>query len=335
MRYFILLATAVFSIAVPSVGADTSPRVQPAKRQTVLTGYTRARAMLTLSPEVSGKVLKVNYEEGDIVEKIPFAEIDTTFVDLEIESVRHGILKVDALREKNDSRTGYLKKEFERFERLYNEDRAPEVRRDAAREEYDQARLEQKTLAAEKATLLTRLEELKERRLRHRVMAPEGWVVVAKAVEGGEIVAAGKPLGRAADYRRLVVPLSVTGEELAVIRAMGDSFEVTVADRPGRATLNWVNPEFDEQTRKLGIELLIDSAVPEHRGGLKLTLPLLLDAEGVWIPKAAVVDRYENPRVMLKKGGEAIPITVLGETDGHLIVAADERLPAGTELATP
>lgn len=334
MRHLILL-TAVFLINLPAFGAETPLRVQPAKRRTVLTGYTRARATLTVAAEVSGKVLKVNYEEGDTVGEAPFAEIDTTFIDLEIETVRHGILKVDALREKNESRTEYLKKEFERFERLYKEDRAPEVRRDAAREEYDQARMERKTLTAEKATLLTRLKELQERRLRHRVPAPEGWVVVARMVEAGEIIAAQKPLGRVGDFRRLIVPLSVTGEELAVIRAMGDSLPVNLEDRPGRATLNWVNPEFDEQTRKLGIELMIDSALPEHRGGLKLTLPLLLDAEGVWIPKAAVVDRYENPRVILKSGGETVSVTVLGETDGQLIVAADDRLPVGTELAAP
>ncbi|HSO20907.1 MAG TPA: HlyD family secretion protein, partial [Desulfosarcina sp.] len=172
-------------------------------------------------------------------------------------------------------------------------------------------------------------------RRRHRVPAPKGWIVVEKMVEAGEIVAAQKPLGRVGDYRRLIVPLSVTTDELAAIRDMGDNLAVSLEGRPIRATLNWVNPEFDEQTRKLGIELLLSADIPEHRGGLRLTLPLLLDAEGIWIPKAAVVDRYENPRVILKTTGDTIRITVLGETDGHLIAAADRQLPVGTELAAP
>ncbi len=318
-----------------SASAEEPLVVTPARKEITLTGYTRADTAVTIAAEVAGRVLSVGYDVGDPVTSAPFAEIDPTFVNFQIRATRQSLDKLAVARRKNESRVAYLEKEFSRIDRLHKGDRATEVRRDAAKEELDQARLENETLVAEAAALRITLDELEERRRRHRVPAPEDFVVVARLAEPGEIVSAGTPLGRVADYRRLVVPLAVTSEALKAIRAMPDPFGATLADQPVQARLDRVNPEFNEQTRKLAIEIAVAGFTGPHRGGLPFSMSLSVPAPGLRVPRAAVVNRYENPRVTRKDTGETIPVLVLGDTDDHLIIQSDPRLPVGTALSPP
>jgi hypothetical protein len=48
-----------------------------------------------------------------------------------------------------------------------------------------------------------------------------------------------------------------------------------------------------------------------------------------------VEDRYANPKVRLKAGGEVVPVLVLGESADRVTIADDPRLPPGTVLTTP
>lgn len=315
--------------------ADGTLTVQPAQKTVQLTGYTRSDTTLTLSSEVAGKVEAVHYEVGDPIGEKPFAEIDSTFIDFQIENTRQSIRKIQAAQKKNASQVAYLQKEFDRLNRLFQKDVGTESRLDEAREQLDQARLEADTLAAEAAALKVALAEIRERRRRHDISAPKGWIVVSRRVEPGEIVTVNTPLAKIADFRNLVVPLSVTGQELAAIRALPEVFEARLEEEPIRARIQWVNPEFDEKTRKLSTELVLVDYDGERRGGLRFTLPLRIESEGLWVPKSAVVSRYENPRLTLKKSGETLSVMVLGESGEYLIVADHPRLTVGTELTAP
>lgn len=332
---FLRLLTGLLFLWAAAAAAQETVRVERAREEIALTGFTRSAAVMTLAPEVSGRVQAVRYDVGDVAAKTPYVEIDPTFIDFRIRATREAIRKVEAARKKNESSVAFYRKEFDRYARLLRVEGATEVQRDQAEENLNQARLDAARLTAEKAELDVQLAELRERKARHQLFVPEGWVLVERRVEPGELVDAGAPVGRAADYRTLTVPLSVSGEELDAIRELPEVFEVRVSGEPARARLDWVNPEFDEKTRKLAVELALVDFEGPRRGGLRFSLPLRMSAEGLWIPRAAVVNRFENPRVTLKEGGEILNIMVLGESDGHLIVADHPRLDVGTELSVP
>lgn len=334
---FWIIRGIIFLFILPafSLAQEEPLQVRGAQKEVVLNGYTRSDTAITVAAEVSGKVIRVNYDVGDTIEEKPFFEIDPTFIDFQIRNTRQSIKKLAAAKKKNESRTAYLKKEYDRFYQLHKGDRATEVKLDSAKEEWDQSILEQDTLDAERAALEITLAELLERKKRHNIHAPVGWVVVEKMVEAGEVITPNNPLAKVADFRKLTVPLSVSGEELAAIRSLSKVFEAELEGEPVKAKLKWVNPEFDEKTRKLMAELLLVDYEGERRGGLRFRLPLQIEAEGYWIPKAAVISRYDNPRVSLKETGETINIMVLGESNGHLIVADHPKLSPGTALASP
>lgn len=329
------LSLIITLMAVTMARAESPPlTVQPASQTITLSGYTRARATLPVAAEVDGRVMAVHYDVGQTVGDRPFAEIDPTFVDFQIEQVRWHLEKLAVARRQHLSRVAFLQKEFERIDALFQDDVAPLSRWEATGEELAQARLALAAVEAEAGALAVQRRELTERRRRHAVTAPAGWVVVDRRVEPGEIVAAGTPLARVADFRELVVPLYVSGAELAALQGRA-TLAVSVADRAAVARIGWINPDFDERTRKSAVELLLVDYDGEARGGLRVTLALTLAARGLRVPRAAVTDRYDNPYVRLASDGRMVPVFVLGEQDDELVIADQEGLAPGMVLQGP
>jgi RND family efflux transporter MFP subunit len=318
-----------------AAGTEQKLMVQPAMRDITLTGYTRSQTTVTLSSEVAGRVLKIYYDDGQKIEKSPLLRIDSTFVDLEIGSIRHSLNQLKITRKKRRSRVDYLNKEFGRIDKLFQRGSSPESRRDESKEDLDQARFDLEAVGIEIAIAQTRLRELQERKQRHTIFAPVGWIMVAKLVEERELVNMNTPVARVADYEHLVVPLSVSAQELNAIKKLDPEFDVMLEGNPARAAVNWINPEFDEKTRKLSIELILRDYSGPKRGGLTCRLALQTAADGMWVPKQAVISRYENPRVFLEESGAEVKVLVLGQTENHFIIAENPRLPPGTPLRRP
>ena len=312
--------------------------VEKANRQVTLTGYTRSNTVVNLSPEVSGRVVKVNYEIGDTLASQPFIEIDTTFIDYRIKAIRLSLETVKGNRAKALSRAGYLEREFNRIDRLHKEDRETGVKRDAALEELTQARLDLELLAVENQALANTLAEQVETRKRHFIRAPRGWVVTGKGVEPGDTVSVGTLLGKVADFSPMVVPLAVSSEELAAVHGLASGqkpakgFEVTVGGVPCRADLNWINPVFNETTRKLAMELKIADYPAMPRGGLQCIFSLRLDTGGFSVPKSALINQFDTPRITLAETGETINVVVLGETGDRYIIAPGDKIRKGIVL---
>jgi multidrug efflux pump subunit AcrA (membrane-fusion protein) len=317
-------------VAVPALAQEYLV-VKPASQAVTLTGYTRARAIQTVAAETSGRVLQVNYDIGQLVGQLPFVEIDPTFIDFQIEQTRWSLERLEVARLRHDSQVTFLQKEFERMDTLHQDQVAPLARWEAVAEELTQARLALQATEAEISALRAQNEELVERRRRHAVVAPQGWVVIMRQVEPGEIIAAGTALARVADFQQMVVPLFVSGPELDEIRAR-KTLPVTIGNRPGSVRLNWINPEFDERTRKTAIELLLADFQGQARGGLLVELTLNLATGGLMVPRAAVTDRYGNPYVKVAPEGQIVSIFVLGENGENLIIADHADLEPGMAL---
>ncbi len=309
--------------------------VENAEKESVLTGYSRSKTSMVVSSEVTGKIISIHYDIGDSVGDEPLIEIDPTFIDFEIQSLRKMSGLLENSFQRADEQVRFYEKEFNRMDALYKENSASGIKRDAAEQEMIQSRLQREHASIELEKMKVSLKELLERKKRHQIFAPAGWKMVGRMVEEGELVMKGTPLARAADFRTLVVPLSVSGKELEAILALAPEFNAYLEKEPVKAAMRWINPEFDEKTRKLGIEILITHYPGEKRGGLLFSLPLKIPVPGVQIPKASVIRRYENPKVQIKDSGETVNVLVMDETDGHLIIAEDPRLLPGTVLADP
>jgi len=307
--------------------------VREARKRVVLKGYTRASDSITLTSEVGGRVKAVNYEVGQAVQNAPFVEIDTTFIDLSLESTQKQLERLRAAEKRAESHARYLAKEFKRISSLYKQGSTSASKYDASEQQLAQANLELGSVSAERGAVEVGLKELREKRRRHMVGPPEGWVITGRMVEPGEVVAPGQPLGKASDFSSLVVPLSVSLREYEELSAIGNTMEARLEGRPVEAGVNWQNPDFDERTRKSAVEIaIVNTAGLAPRGGLTLELPVMVRTEGLLVPRGAVSWRYENPMVVLRATGVSVPVIVTDESGDGLIVADDGSLRPGDEL---
>ena len=334
-RMLVRLLMLLLVFLPPGISAQEALVVERAHRKVNLSGYTRAKTTVSLSTEVSGKIVARNYDVGQIIDEAPFFVIDTTFIDFQIESTRHTLKQLQVAMQMKQSRMAFLKKEFERIRELHQRNSTAGSNRDSAEEEYTQARLEIDATAVQITQAKTSLAELEERRRRHWIYAPKGWSVTRHHVEVGEVVQINTALASIGDYRSLVVPLALSADEFAALKRLGEPLDAVLEGVPVKTSVQRVNSQFDESTRKINLELDVYGYTGDHRGGLRLTLPLKVFSEGLQIPKAAVINRYENPRVKIKSTGEEVAVIVLGETNDHLMIGDNRRLAPGVDLAAP
>lgn len=317
----------VFFLCFPvfSLGAeDTITFVaKPAGRTVVVSGFTRARARMVVSSEVDGRCLEVVADVGDeIGTDGRFAEIDPTFINLDLERNRIST-------EQSASLIAYLQKEVGRYQTLYAEQSASEARLDKLKEDLAQARF---TLQTQQNTRQTLLEQLR----RHTVIAPPGWKVVERHVEPGVLVSRGQSLAEVADYQKLVVPLALSPHEYQQLLKNETPFSVSLPDTGINvsAELFRISPSFDPSTRKINIELSLLESIEQQRGGVRVELSLLMpEKETFLVPARAVEKRYEEYR-LIRESGESVTVVVL-EKNGDFVRVHGPEIKDGQRFLFP
>jgi RND family efflux transporter MFP subunit len=289
-------------LSVPSLAEESLVTAEPAYRQEVLSGFTRERTRLVLSAETSGRVESVSGDVGDMtLAETPFACLDTTFVDLELDANRQerATLQVDLT---------YYRKEVKRIRQLLAKKSSSESQLDAAVRNLDKTQVQLKSLEIAGRTL-------QEKRARHCIQTPEDWRIIHRHVEPGEWLNAGQPVVEIGDYRRLLVPFALSVEEYQALQSQGDKLSLRLPQRDlvVPVTPLRVSPAFDEASRKIAVELEIATPLKNPRGGLRaeLTLSLPFDTGAVMLPASALQQRYEQ-YWLRRPDGEEVRVVYLG-----------------------
>jgi RND family efflux transporter MFP subunit len=331
-RSRIIAFFAVIIAALPSfnaaAGETLGPRVQgdiftarPAMREIRLVGYTRARHIMDIVSEESGRCVEVTADVGDRIGKDGvFAELDTTFIDLAIEKNQVNQRRLEKL-------ITYHAKEVRRYKELVESETAAESKLDSLQSQLDQAVFENQNLKVQEA-------ELRERRARHHIKVPKDWTIIERTVEPGEWVSVGKDLGRAGDFRTLLVPFSMSPSEYSALKKQNSTVNLFFPDegeggRKLEASVERVSLAFDPETRKINIDLAVREGLSDKRGGLRAELTLTIpDPSGaVLVPASAVVERYEE-FWLTRVDDEKVRVVFLGNgPEGTTRVRAPEVRP--------
>ena len=331
-REFIILSLFIIPfLQAPHVASEqgTAPWVQgkvfaaqPAMREVTLTGYTRARHVMDIVSEEGGRCTRVAADIGDTIGKGGvFAVLDKIFVNLAIEKNR-----VDQARVEN--MLAYYAKDVHRYKRLVGRETAAQSALDGLQNKLDQSEFELQALKIEEANL-------KERRTRHLIRVPPGWTVIERGVEGGEWVSVGRHLGKAGDFRTLLVPFSLSPEELRALKKLNGAPELRFPDEADggvtlRASVERISPAFDPETRKISVDLAVLKGLSLMRGGLRAELVLeILDSSGaVVVPTSALSERYEE-FWLTRAEGDQVRVVLLGHSPQNTSRVRSPKVKAG------
>lgn len=292
----------------------------------MLTAFTRARTLMTLVSEESGRVHKVLADVGDTLgEQGVFAQLDTTFIELDLEANR-------ADQQRLGSELMYSKKEMERYEQLVRSNNAP------------QSTLDNNIRAHQSALQQLRAEQIEERVLvermkRFSLVGPPGWKVVTRFIEPGEWLTNGAKVAELGRYDVLLVPFALSSEEYRALESQGDRVELRLTDLnlTVPATVARVSPGFDAQTRKINVDLEIGEGDFEFRGGLRteLTLDLPDPGKAVLVPATALVKAYEEHFLVTPDNDRVRVVLLGGADDGMRRVSSPDVRPGDSFLLRP
>jgi len=289
--------------------ADASPTLvtaEPAVREVILTGFTRARARLPLVAETSGRVDAVARDIGEAIgEDGIFARLDDTFIGLELE-------EVTVEQERIRTQIAFDQREVKRYTELARRNNASASQLDS---------LEQTLRDNKKALRVLEVKQkvLQERLVRTRIRAPIDWLVTGRNIEVGQWVREGEKVGDVADFSVLLVPFALTPEQYAALTASDDDIRLRLPDLGQKvaASIYRTNPGFDPDTRKIAVDLEIRSQVSPHRGGLRAQLRLRLpERTGAVLLPAEAVDRSYEEHWVTREDGERVRVMLLGRAAG-------------------
>lgn len=296
-------------LLVSNLHAEDSSLVEAkvAVQREVQSGFTRAFSRLTLSAEQAGRIATVSGDVGDIIkEGEPFACLDDKYLSLELgaNQAEQDLLKADI---------DFFSKELVRYKSLTKAKSSSQSQLDTALRNLRKAEAQFKSLAIE-------ADILQERKQRLCIVAPHGWRVIKRFVDPGKWVNAGEAVVEVGDYRRLTASFALSMKEFQALKEQIKSKLTVVLPELQfelAAKLLRVSPAFNGESRKIHFELELSGELPEHRGGLRVDLPLDIPsrAGAVLVPQNALKQRYEQYWLKYPDGKE-VDVVYLGRAGG-------------------
>ncbi|UCG13674.1 MAG: efflux RND transporter periplasmic adaptor subunit [Deltaproteobacteria bacterium] len=292
----------------------------PAMKTISLAGFTRARREMTLVSEVSARCQEVRADVGEPIGNDGlFAILDRTFILLELESN-------EAEQAKTSSRITYLERDANRYRALIQNETVPQSTLDEIEQRLEQAQLQLSSLETQEKIL-------REKFARHVIKGPPAWLVMERFVEPGEWVNVGEKLAKLGDFRTLLVPLAVGPKEYDWLRRNSERLTLTLPDMDDvrtSARLDRISPAFDPETRKINVDLEIESGLPENRGGIRVELQLEIpDPSGaVLVPEDALEKRYEE-FWLTRKDNRRVKVVNLGAGPGNTVKVLSREIKPG------
>ena len=333
------------------------------ERTISVTGSLVADESVTVSPEVSGRVLSIRADFGQSVRKGDIiAEIDPTEYRIQLErsraalnqalarlglqpgeeskppentpTMRQAQAQLEDAKFKFESAQRLVKSgdiSQERFTELEKAYHARQAGYEATRDELRMAWMSMESIRAEV--------KLAEKRLNDATLrAPFDGSVSQKNVSPGQYVKENTPIVTLVKTWPLRLRVDVPEGATGSVRP-GTSLTFTTEAVPGaifHATVRELNPSLDAKNRSLTAEARLDKPDPRLRPGSFVQVQLVTDraAESVMVPKQAVYTVAGLTKVFAIRNGRAVEFRVSPgrEVDGWMEVPPDQIHP-GDKIA--
>lgn len=297
----------------------------------VLTATIRANQdrIAHVAPRVPARIVRVNANLGQSVKK---GQVLAVLDSIELGEAHFAYRQAQ-------SQFALAKSDFERAQRLKNEDIIPEKDYLRARAEYEKARASLRA-AEDKLRLLDVAHDASEQRAASvfPLNAPFAGTVIEKDAVLGELAQPDKSIFTVADLSTLWIEANLFEKDLARVR-IGAPATVAVNAYPGeefRGRLTYLSSTLDKETRTVQARI----EVPNRDGRLKpqMFATAAVDtpsaSEALALPRDAVPLVNGQPTAFVRENGRFEPRPVeLGEAAGDRVVVKS-GLKAGEEVVT-
>jgi membrane fusion protein, multidrug efflux system len=282
------LVSAVLLAATTAVAAATEPLVTAtaANREVdetyVADGVVEAVRQSTVSAQIAGRVVAVNFDVGDHVKQ------GEVIVRIDPRQVTQAAAESQAQVAQARARFEDAKASFERTRQLFQQQFVSQAALDKSKAEFEAAQAQLQATRAGLGVAETTREFA-------NVVAPYSGVVSARLVELGEMASPGTPLMAGFDPRQMRVVAHIPQYKVAAVRAASSAtVEVPAANRRIKAAKVTVLPAADPRSLTTSVRLELPGEQRDLSPGMFARVRFVIGrATKLVVPARAVLRRSE------------------------------------------
>ena len=253
----------------------------PFIEEEALVGVTEPVKAANVTPELPGRILRLELEEGQRIEAgVSVVTLDTSSAKAQIDRIRVQIAQLD--------------RDIERTEALIKEGLATKTT------------LEQ--LQSQRAVMKESVDEVKIVTRQAHTKTPIKGIVTETYAEPGEYAAPGVPLARIVDIDTIVVRVGLPEHDIVYVRE-GQTVDVKIEaiGEHFAGKLKRIGVEADERSRTFPLEVHVDNSDGKLRAGMRATVKLVKREipKAVVIPRDAILQALGGPEVFVMREGVA------------------------------
>ncbi len=254
---------------------------QESDQERIFDGVIEAVHQSTMSAQMLGRVVEINYDVDDFV---PKGAVIIRFRDAEprarLDQAKAGLLEAEA-------RFTEARDELARVEDLY-------AKKLLSRAGLDKAQAGKKAAAARVEAAQARFDEAKEQLAYTEVRAPFAGIVTERHVELGETVSVGQPLMSGFSYEHLRATVHIPQAFVVAVREQAIANIMLSDDRRVVAESVQVFPYADPETHAFQVRVALPEGDHGVYPGMFVKVAFVVgEAKRLLLPVAAVVHRSE------------------------------------------
>lgn len=283
-------------------------------------GTVYYREVSDVASEVSGIVESVGVEEGQRV------EADDLFVTLNADIIRKRHKAARAGYEQVLAELEQASVDFERIERLYQEE-------SVSTQAYDESRLRTRTLEKRAMALQAEMEGLEVEVAKKTIRAPFGGVILKRWVDKGEWVAPGEPVATLARDDEVDVIADVPERTIRHVRP-GSTVSLEAGGMPWEGTVVAVIQRGDVSTRTFPVKVRVKNSGSLMEGmEARVTLPTGEERTAFLVSRDALITAFGSDIVfaVVESKAKSVPVKIVG-FEGGLTGIEGEGLQEGMEV---
>lgn len=323
-KFALLMSVSFTSFAQGGLPAEVV-KVQPQELKSTIhsIGTLKANRSVVLSPEVSGRIIKIGFEDGSTVkEGMELFKLDA--------STQKALLNEARARVKLSSA------EFKRTQGVFEKNAASETDLDsaAANVSINQAQAEYALAQLQKLT----------------IRAPFTGMIGLHNLSSGEYVNAGQDLVNLVELNTLKFDFALPETHLSKVK-LAQNIEITTPAFPGKSykgVVTAISPAINEQSRSFNVRAIIKNESLELRPGLfaSAVLEVNKNENALLVPEQALIPQGQQYFVMKVVEGKVEQVAVtIGqrrkaeveltsgiEKDDVIIIAGQIKLQPGADV---
>lgn len=244
-------------------------------------GDIKAELDVRVFSKVPDRIEAYYVDEGDAVLKgDPIAKILAT-------TIEQGLRQAEAGLAAAESQEANLRSEYERAERLHNEDAMSQQEYDAIKTQYEAVAAQLRQARAALTTAKTQFGDA-------TITSPIKGIIGKRYFEAGDMATPAMPVATVVQMDRVKIQVEATEEDLGLL-ALGQKSEISVKTYPGEAFYGEVikiSPILDPMTRMVTVEILIPNSDHRLKPGMyaevEITTGIIEDT--IVVPRHVVIE---------------------------------------------